>query len=141
MDPNTTNNGGYKSGVTKNLADQPSAPPEVAGMGSVSMSQGPQSPLQHAPSALHGQSGASAPSQSPISPRQSTPAMNVDVNSSTTVDIPQESPTIEVEWVEKVESVVKKSIGNPYNKAQNLSMLRAEYLKKIYGKTVNAGGK
>lgn len=43
---------------------------------------------------------------------------------------------IEKEWVDKAKQIVKDSIDDPYNQNHNVSVLKADYMKKRYGKDI-----
>lgn len=63
-----------------------------------------------------------------------------DVSSTTKIEVPEESNVIEKEWVEKVQTIVEKTQKNPYLKSQQISLLKVDYLKKRYGKTLDIDG-
>jgi hypothetical protein len=43
---------------------------------------------------------------------------------------------IEKEWVEKAKQIVDSTVGDPYTQAKHLSQMKAEYVKKRYGRDV-----
>ena len=46
---------------------------------------------------------------------------------------------IEKEWVNRAKHVVATTRSNPYKQSQQLAALRAEYMKKRYGKNIKLG--
>ena len=46
---------------------------------------------------------------------------------------------IEPEWIGKAQHVIAQTAGDPYVLANELNALKADYLKKRYGKEVKAG--
>lgn len=47
-----------------------------------------------------------------------------------------DSDLIEREWVERAREIVSKSRANPYLRSKELTKLKADYLKKRYGKDI-----
>jgi len=43
---------------------------------------------------------------------------------------------IEKEWVKKIAEVVQKTTDNPYERAQQLSVIKQDYLQKRYNKSI-----
>jgi Txe/YoeB family toxin of Txe-Axe toxin-antitoxin module len=57
------------------------------------------------------------------------------------VDAPKEaadSDLIEKEWVEKAKQIVERTRDNPYQQQEELSKMKAEYLKKRYNREINS---
>jgi hypothetical protein len=57
------------------------------------------------------------------------------------VDVPQEAADgdlIEKEWVEKAKQIVERNHDNPYQQQEELSKMKAEYLKKRYNREINS---
>lgn len=71
-----------------------------------------------------------------IAPATQQPAAPVvdDQNPATAAD----DDLIEKEWVEKAKKVILETKHDPYLQEQEVSKLQADYLKKRYGKTINA---
>lgn len=45
---------------------------------------------------------------------------------------------IEKEWVEKAKQIVHRTQGDPYAQSQQLSQMKADYIKKRYNREVKA---
>ena len=57
------------------------------------------------------------------------------------IDTPNEaadSDLIEKEWVEKAKQIVERTRDNPYQQQEELSKMKAEYLKKRYNREINS---
>lgn len=78
--------------------------------------------------------------QNTISDAQTSKNIHVDDIRTTDIDTPPESANIEVEWVSKVEKVVSSTTNDPYAKSHQLSMLKNEYAKKMFGNTLGQEG-
>ena len=123
-------------------------PPPIMG------EQAPVSPSQEAPQGgieqgVQGMEQAPAANQSAgpamtVSPLPMTPAMpqqavQSDDNTTSTSDAPlvlADKDLIEKEWVNKAKAIVERTREDPYKQSEELSGVKAEYLKTHYGKTV-----
>ncbi len=46
---------------------------------------------------------------------------------------------IEKEWVNRVKHIIASNRNDPYKQSEQLAALRAEYMKKRYGKDIKLG--
>ncbi len=51
-------------------------------------------------------------------------------------DLANDVDVIEKEWVDKAKQIVKDSVDDPYRQNHNVSVLKADYMKKRYGKDI-----
>lgn len=83
------------------------------------------------------QDPASAPVVQPV-----VPVTTPQVPASTSTDdddmppVAEEVDVIEKEWVDKAKKVVSESRSDPYQQEKKVSKVRADYIKKRYGKEV-----
>jgi hypothetical protein len=141
MNPNATSNGGLEQGTAKSGAGQPQA---SFGAGSTGLYTAPQQPSNTLDSPAPSQAGFGPSTTAPLAPvgQSSTPpASPTDVSNTTNIEVPPESPNIEVEWVERVDNIVNKTTGNPYVKSRQLGDLKNEYISKMYGKSIAKDGR
>ena len=54
----------------------------------------------------------------------------------TAPDLANDVDVIEKEWVDKAKQIVKETVDDPYKQNHNVSMLKADYMKKRYGKDI-----
>lgn len=74
---------------------------------------------------------APAAPQQPAAPSPATPV--------TEIPLPEEaedSDLIEKEWVDRAKQIVEHTRDNPYEQQRALSEMKADYLKKRYGKDI-----
>lgn len=105
-----------------------SASPERAGM-TDSASQGPQ------PQAVPGvqlPAVQAQPSSSLQSPQQPSPSNGTSPAIADDVDV------IEKEWVDKAKDIVTATKDDPYRQEEEVEKLKADYLKKRYGKDIKS---
>lgn len=141
MNPNATSNGGLEQGTAKSGAGQPQTSFGAGSAGLYTASQQPgNTPDLRAPSQA-GFGPSTTSSLAPAGQQSALPASPDDVSNTTNVEIPPESPNIEVEWVERVENIVNKTTGNPYVKSRQLGDLKNEYISKMYGKSIAKDGR
>jgi hypothetical protein len=135
------NNGGYGSDVAKSTYDNATSPFKVAEGSSFPMPPFPQNsmPSSRLPESVPAY--AAGPENSPITPASAVSNTHRDVSGTTEISIPEESSEIEVEWVNKVDNVVDRTTGDPFNKSYQLALLKNEYVKKIYGKEIGQNEK
>ncbi len=71
---------------------------------------------------------------------QPLPALNstqmVNVGATSSPSIADDVDLIEKEWVNKVNYIVQRTKGDPYERAQQLAVLKSDYLQKRYQKTI-----
>lgn len=73
------------------------------------------------------------PPAAPASP----PANDVSgATASTTVPVMDDQDLIEKEWVNKAKQIVERNREDPYKQTEELTVFKAEYMKKRYGKTI-----
>ena len=48
----------------------------------------------------------------------------------------QDSDHIEQEWVDKAKAVISQTRDDPYNQKNEMSKIKAEYIRKRFGKTI-----
>lgn len=77
----------------------------------------------------------------PIAPPAQVPATDDDDSQKTTT--PVETPelandvdVIEKEWVDKAKEIVEQTKDDPHKQNHNVSVLKADYMKKRYGKDI-----
>lgn len=61
------------------------------------------------------------------------------VNDTPKISVPEtanDTDLIEKEWVIKAQSIVNKTIDDPYKQSRELTALKAEYIKKRYNKDI-----
>ncbi len=51
-------------------------------------------------------------------------------------DLADDVDVIEKEWVDKAKQIVQDSVEDPYRQNHNVSVLKADYMKKRYGKDI-----
>lgn len=64
---------------------------------------------------------------------------NVDVPKTTNNSAPkilEDSDLIEKEWVDKAKRIVERNRDDPYKQSEELTEVRADYMKKVYNKTI-----
>lgn len=62
-----------------------------------------------------------------------------DISSQSIVNLPDEAKDtdlIEKEWVEKAKQIVEQMSDDPYQLQQELAKVKADYMKKRYGKDI-----
>lgn len=65
------------------------------------------------------------------------PADNVPgTTASVSVPALDDQDLIEKEWVNKAKQIVERNRDDPYKQSEELTVFRAEYMKKRYGKTI-----
>jgi hypothetical protein len=47
-----------------------------------------------------------------------------------------DSDLIEKEWVDKAKQIVERTRDDPYKQSEELTVFKADYMKKRYGKTI-----
>lgn len=68
-----------------------------------------------------------------------TPAASNDVSATTTsvvLNAPDDGDLIEKEWVNKAKAIVEATRDDPYQQSEQLTVFKADYMKKRYDKTI-----
>ncbi len=68
-----------------------------------------------------------------------TPSVPTDVTITTNVNTPNvagDSDLIEKEWVNKAKAIVNNTRDDPYQQSEQLTEVKADYMKKRYGKSI-----
>lgn len=75
----------------------------------------------------------------PAAPRSAQASQPSDVPTTTQVSVPQvddDNDLIEKEWVNKAKQIVERNRDNPYKQSEELTVFKADYMKRRYGKTI-----
>ncbi|HMH30851.1 MAG TPA: hypothetical protein VK534_00035 [Methylomirabilota bacterium] len=72
-------------------------------------------------------------SPTPVTPPQSNGSA---IASSATAAILDDDDLIEKEWVNKAKQIVEKTRDDPYKQSEELTVVKADYMKKRYDKTI-----
>ena len=73
----------------------------------------------------------------PAAPGQSSSVRNVSLTTQGAVpQIDDDNDLIEKEWVNKAKQIVERNRDDPYKQSEELTVFKADYMKKRYGKTV-----
>lgn len=122
------------------LAQPPAAAEQIAGA-----ENSPEAPpISSEKSAAERQTSASAAAPPPIIPLPEPPsvAQNTQQNdvSATTYTagptIVDDNDLIEKEWVNKAKQIVERNRDDPYKQSEELTVFKADYMKKHYDKTI-----
>jgi hypothetical protein len=99
-----------------------------------------------APAGVEQATGNVAPAQPipslSLPPMPATPsplALQSDVPSTTptgNLQASDDSDLIEKEWVNKAKEIVEKTRDDPYKQSEELTVVKADYIKKRYNKTI-----
>jgi hypothetical protein len=73
------------------------------------------------------------PGSTPISTDDTSQADDFQIAG---VRLPQDKDLIEKEWVNKAKAIVNKNRDDPYKQSEGLTVLRADYMKKQFNKTI-----
>lgn len=82
---------------------------------------------------------ATPPISLPLSPTVSTATVNNDVTKTTNNVVPltaDDGDLIEKEWVNKAKKIVDSTREDPYTQSKELTVFKADYLRKRYNKTI-----
>lgn len=95
------------------------------------------------PSGLDAAAGAVSPMTMPLPPvpgQNPVPAApQTDVQATTepaTPPVIDDGDLIEKEWVNKAKQIVEKNRNDPYKQSEELTVFRADYMKKRYNKNI-----
>jgi hypothetical protein len=64
------------------------------------------------------------------------PAAAATVTPATPVTIEDDGDLIEKAWVEKAKQIVERTRNDPHKQSEELTVFKADYMKKRYGKTI-----
>lgn len=73
------------------------------------------------------------PAQTPINDQQ---AVVNSTSQSVVQTLPDDGDLIEKEWVNKAKAIVERTRDDPYKQSEQLTVFKADYLKKRYDKTI-----
>lgn len=113
------------------------APPEPAALAEAAPARGEQPALmsEKAPLAPAPAAGAfTVPLPNPV-PGMPAPAAGAAAQSSS-LQANDDSDLIEKEWVDKAKQIVERTRNDPHKQSEELTVFKADYLKKRYGKTI-----
>lgn len=84
------------------------------------------------------------PPPAPPATGQNTPqnSLNIDVSATTQSATPQvvdDGDLIEKEWVHKAKQIVEQNRNDPHKQSEELTVFRADYMKKRYNKNIKLG--
>jgi hypothetical protein len=96
------------------------------------------SPIEQVPLPSSGGTQAIQPLTMPLTPIQPPAQLPVDGNSSSIpgMKLIQDKDLIEKEWVNKAKAIVESTKENPYKQSESLTMLKVDYMKKEFNKTL-----
>ena len=124
-------------------------PPPPSEQASASVGQGPETakkPEQAADAPERSASPADMPSfgTAPVNPApQSTASTSQSDDTSTTKStrkpLVEDTDLIEKEWVNKAKRIVENTRNDPHKQSEELTVVKAEYMKQQYGKTIKLG--
>lgn len=141
MDPAANDNTGPQPPASGQFPEIPgSAPADSAGGQAPAVPAAPVPPAQPAVSLpLPPVPGAAAVQNAPaIPPDRPDPAKN-DVSDTTPLADPHvvdDGDLIEKEWVHKAKQIVDRNRNDPYKQSEELTVFRADYMKKRYNKNI-----
>ena len=61
---------------------------------------------------------------------------NNTTNGSSALQFAQDKDLIDKEWVNKAKEIVMKNLEDPYKQSEELTLLKADYMKKRFNKTL-----
>jgi hypothetical protein len=70
----------------------------------------------------------------PTDPAPQTGAASTTLN--TSLQIKDDGDLIEKEWVNKAKQIVERNRDDPYKQSEELTVFKADYMKKRYNKTI-----
>ncbi len=69
-------------------------------------------------------------------PTTTTPTPAASTTPATTLTADDNKDLIEKEWVDKAKQIVEQTRNDPYKQSEELTLFKADYMKKRYGKTI-----
>lgn len=93
-------------------------------------------PAQAAPAASQVVPPVAVPATPPVMPP--TPPTPSPTSGAPTASLAASDDTdlIEKEWVDKAKAIVDRTRNDPYKQSEELTMVKADYMKKRYNKTI-----
>jgi hypothetical protein len=67
-----------------------------------------------------------------MTPQQSAPT----TSQSSSAQVSDDKDLIDKEWVDKAKAIVERTRNDPYKQSEDLTLLKADYMKKQYSKTI-----
>lgn len=135
MDPSNKTN----PGLEVPLKGQEQRPP-VPGGSTEMLPQAPEKPSPQESASLQSSAAALALPATPLTQAQPPVAPVTDnaVATTTTDNLTadDEGDLIEKTWVEKAKKIVESTRDDPYRQSEELTLFKADYMKKRYGKTI-----
>jgi hypothetical protein len=130
--------------LNETAGTQPVPPVTEQGLGVSSTPEAGPTPAEQAPivseiAPATGQEAALPPISFPLPnlPLSATPPANVPIaQPQATGAIVDDGDLIEKEWVNKAKQIVELNRDNPYKQSEELTVFKADYMKKRYGKTI-----
>ena len=98
-----------------------------------------QAGVEQSPGRTQAPAVTATPLPLPVMPNEPVQATVPAVSSTTATDLPvasDESDLIEKEWVDKAKQIVERTRDDPYKQSEELTVVKADYMKKRYDKTI-----
>ncbi len=129
------------SNETPNAAPSMELPPPMAEQvpGSDNLPEKAASGTEKAPAAP--QAAMPVPPTIPLPMPSGNPVMPVQddapvATSSSSLQVSDDRDLIEKEWVNKAKAIVERNRNDPYKQSEELTLFKADYMKKHYNKTI-----
>lgn len=71
-----------------------------------------------------------------MNPPQPSPNDAVPTTSTGAVPVLNDNDKIEKEWVNKVKQIVERTRNDPYRQNEELTLVKADYMRQRYNKTI-----
>jgi hypothetical protein len=135
MNPSATNERATIN-LPSPVAEQAPESPAVNAPASApeSLTGGPESAAQTAPAPL-----LNLPVQLPVLPTDPVVTAQSDDTTTTNIVVPNaadDTDLIEKDWVIKAKKIVENTLEDPYEQSKELTVFKADYMKKRYNKTI-----
>ena len=72
----------------------------------------------------------------PVLPVDSTQAASGTSTSDNSLQVSDDGDLIEKEWVSKAKQIVERTRDDPFKQTEELTVFKADYMQKRYGKTI-----
>jgi hypothetical protein len=126
--------------------DLPPPPSEQAAAGVGRGSETAKKPEQAAaaPERATNPAGMPALGASPLNPmpqpaQSTSQSDDTSTTKSTKKPLVEDTDLIEKEWVNKAKRIVENTRNDPHKQSEELTVVKAEYMKQQYGKTIKLG--
>ena len=145
MEPNAPNAGGGPSPEAGPSLPNIETTPDQAEHGQIEAAPAPAAPEVDRPAGEGANQNQGMVLPTPVPqpvepPAQSAPAKTDDEDQKQpdvdAPDLANDVDVIEKEWVDKAKEIVDDSKDDPYRQNHNVSVLKADYMKKRYGKDI-----